>query len=159
MNYTDVRAKMNVDVGGVDMPSETLKTQDVASTELINGQNVLYNTYKREFHIAVNGKAGVEGDCRAPKQVGPGGCTELETLGTKIEGIHTEVTCNHHCLRDKTCKSFMFGNSGQCYSLKDGCTSDDDNTWTTYTRTECRTNHILLKGQRCIGECMEIIEG
>lgn len=127
-NYSDVRAKMNVAVGGIDMPSKTLKTQDVADTNMINGQNVLYNTYKREFHIGINGKAGVNGDCRAPKMVGPGGCTEVETLGTKIEGIHTEQTCNLHCLRNSKCKSYMFGNSGdvlgQCHTLQEGCTSD-----------------------------------
>lgn len=112
MNYTDVRAKMDVTVGGLDMPSETLKTQDIADTKLINGQNVLYNTYKREFHVGINGKAGVEGDCRAPKLIRSGGCKEVETLGTEIDGIHSEITCNLHCLKNNECKSYMYGNSG-----------------------------------------------
>jgi len=56
MNYTDVRALMKVTAGGVEVPSGSLPSSDVTDTKLQNGQNVLYNTYKREFHLAINAK-------------------------------------------------------------------------------------------------------
>jgi hypothetical protein len=56
MNYTDVRALMKVTVGGVDMPSGSLPSSDVTDSKLRNGQNLLINTYSKEFHLAINAK-------------------------------------------------------------------------------------------------------
>jgi hypothetical protein len=56
MNYTDVRALMKVTVGGVDMPSGSLPSSDVTDSKLRNGQNLLINTYAKEFHLAINAK-------------------------------------------------------------------------------------------------------
>ena len=44
MNYTDVRASMNVSVGGASAARDSLHSQDVLDLELVHGQNKLYKT-------------------------------------------------------------------------------------------------------------------
>ena len=154
MNYTGVRALMNVTVGGVEFPSGSLASQDVLDSKLQNGQNVLYNTYKKEFHLAINAKPNPQYDCQAPPSVGSGTCPELASLGRQIEGgSYTDVTCNLECLKDSACVNFMVGKAGsqtkagQCHILKAGCTpSLAEQDWLMYSRTDCKSSSIVLVG-------------
>lgn len=166
MNYTDVRALMKVTAGGVEFPSGSLPSSDVTDSKLQNGQNVLYNTYKREFHLAINAKPDPKYDCQAPPSVGSGTCAEFASLGTQLAGgSYTAATCNLECLKDDDCVNFVVGKAGsskagQCYTLEKGCSpSVAAQDWLMYSRVACKSSSIVLVGERCIGPCMEAVTG
>ena len=169
MGYTDVRALMKVTAGGVNFPTGSLPSADVADSKLQNGQNILYNTYKQEFHLAINGKPNPEYDCQAPPSVGSGTCAEFATLGTQIGAgsliKYTAATCNLECLKNKACINFVVGKAdgskaGQCYTLEKACApSLAAADWLMYSRTECKNSSIVLVGERCNGPCLEAVKG
>jgi len=166
MNYTDVRALMKVTAGGVSFPTGSLSSADVADSKLQNGQNILYNTYKKEFHLAINAKPNPEYDCQAPPSVGSGTCAEFASLGTQMAaGSYTAATCNLECLKNKDCVNFVVGKAGgskagQCYTLEKGCApSLAAADWLMYSRTECKSSTIVLVGERCDGPCLEAVTG
>jgi hypothetical protein len=157
---------MKVTAGGVAYPSGSLATSDVADAKLENGQNILYNTYKKEFHLAINAKPNPKFDCQAPPSVGSGTCAKFASLGTQMGGgSYTAGTCNLECLKTSSCATFVVGKAGtakagQCYTLEKGCepsVAADD--WLMYSRTECKSSTIKLQGERCIGPCLEAVTG
>jgi hypothetical protein len=53
-NYTDVRAKVEVNAGDYIVPNNTLKTKSASALQ--SGDNVVYNETIKEVHIVFNGK-------------------------------------------------------------------------------------------------------
>ena len=55
MNFTDVRARVNVTAGGTLIPNNTLNI--LSSSQWSSGDNVIYNdTATRQIHVVFNGK-------------------------------------------------------------------------------------------------------
>ena len=57
-NFTDVRAKISLKVGGNEIANGTLSNFDIKTAPYTTGMNMLYNwtDTKKEFHFVLTGK-------------------------------------------------------------------------------------------------------